>query len=286
MIKIALDAGHGMKTAGKRCMKAIDPNETREWWLNQRIATKVENKLKDYEGVETLRVDDITGATDVKLQTRCSKANKWGADVYCSFHHNAGIDGGAGGGLVVITYDDSKEAISLRDALYNSLINAGLSKGNRSNPKVANKNLYVLNSTKMLAVLVEHDFMDSTTATPMILTDEFAEKAANGWINFFETYYGIKKKEGVSPIPEPTSQPTSQPTSEPQPTPVSTGYKVKVTVAALNIRDNPGLVGKVTGVIKDRGVYTIIDEKDISGVKWGKLKSGAGWISLKFTQRV
>ena len=284
MLKIALDAGHGMKTAGKRCMKAIDPNETREWWLNQRIATKVENRLKEYEGVETLRVDDITGATDVKLQTRCSKANEWGADVYCSFHHNAGINGGAGGGLVVITYDDSKAAISLRDALYNSLINAGLSKGNRSNPKVANKNLYVLNSTKMLAVLVEHDFMDSTTATPMILTDEFAEKAANGWINFFETYYGIiKKKDGVSPVPEPTPE---KPTPVSQPTTASTGYKVKVTVAALNIRSTPGLVGKVTGVIKDRCVYTIVDEKDISGVKWGKLKSGAGWISLKFTQRV
>ena len=282
MVKIALDAGHGMKTAGKRCMKAIDPNETREWWLNQRIATKVENKLKEYEGVETLRVYDITGATDVKLQTRCSKANEWGADVYCSYHHNAGIAGGAGGGLVVITYDDSNEAISLRDALYNSLINAGLNKGNRSNPKVANKNLYVLNSTKMLAVLVEHDFMDSTTATPMILTDEFAENSANGWINFFETYYGIKKKDGVSPVPEPT--PEKQVVS--QPTTASTGYKVKVIVAALNIRDNPGLAGKPTGVIRDKGVYTIVDEKDISGVKWGKLKSGAGWISLKFTQRV
>ena len=276
MIKIALDAGHGMKTAGKRCLKSIDPNETREWWLNQRIATKVENRLKDYEGVETLRVDDVTGVTDVKLATRCSQANKWGADVYCSFHHNAGINGGAGGGLVVITYDDSKEAISLRDALYNSLINAGLSKGNRSNPKVANKNLYVLNSTNMLAVLVEHDFMDSTTATPMILTEEFAEKAADGWINFFETYYGIKKKDGAAPVQQPT----------PLPAPVPEGYKVKVTVAALNIRDNPGLAGKVTGVIKDKGVYTIVDEKDISGVKWGKLKSGAGWISLKFTKRV
>lgn len=279
-MKIALDAGHGMNTAGKRCLKSIDPNETREWWLNQRIASKVEERLKDYD-VETLRVDDVTGKTDVKLATRCKKANDWNADVYCSFHHNAGINGGAGGGLVVITYDDSTEAIAIRDALYNNLINAGLMKGNRSNPKVENKSLYVLNSTKMMAVLVEHDFMDSTTATPVILTEDFANKAANGWINFFETYYGIRKKESSAPVPQPTPAPTHSETQV-----ESTGYKVKITVAALNIRNNPGLAGKIVGVIKDKGVYTIIDEKDINGVKWGKLKSGAGWISLKFTKRV
>ena len=286
MIKIALDAGHGMKTAGKRCMKAIDPKETREWWLNQRIATKVENKLKDYEGVETLRVDDITGATDVKLQTRCSKANKWGADIYCSFHHNAGINGTdkpevIDGGLIVYTYDDSDKAVYLRNTLYDCLINAGLLKGNRAVKACKNPGLYVLNSTKMTAVLVEHGFMDSPDETPIILTEEYAEKAANGWINFFETYYGIRKKESSALVSQPT------PASNPSETPAeSHGYKVKITIAALNIRNNPGLAGKVVGVIKDKGVYTIIDEKDISGVKWGKLKSGAGWISLKFTQMV
>ena len=39
--KIALTAGHYKYTAGKRCLKSIDPNETREWWLNDRIADKV-----------------------------------------------------------------------------------------------------------------------------------------------------------------------------------------------------------------------------------------------------
>ena len=38
---IALDAGHGMGTAGKRCLKSIDPNQTREWFLNDRIADMV-----------------------------------------------------------------------------------------------------------------------------------------------------------------------------------------------------------------------------------------------------
>ena len=30
------------------------------------------------------------------LATRTSKANSWGADIYLSIHHNAGINGGSG----------------------------------------------------------------------------------------------------------------------------------------------------------------------------------------------
>lgn len=59
-------------------------------------------------------------------------------------------------------------------------------------------------------------------------------------------------------------------------------YKVKVTTDALNIRSGAGSAYSITGVIKNKGVYTIIDEKN----GWGKLKSGAGWISLEYTQKV
>lgn len=272
-MRIALDAGHGLQTAGKRCMKAIDPNETREWYLNQRIASKVEQKLKQYDGVETLRVDDITGAKDVALSTRCKSANNFNADIYCSFHHNAAINGGSGGGLCVITYDDSKDAVALRDTLYSCLIGNGALKGNRSTSRYSDKNLYVLNSTKMIAVLVEHGFMDSTTDTPIILTDEYAEKCANGWIAFFEKYYGIKKKSAPQPKPE---------------APKAEGYKVKITANSLNIRSKAGTSAdcKIVGSITDKGIYTIIEEQNVNEVTWGKLKSGAGWISLKYTKRV
>lgn len=193
MTKIVLGAGHGIDTAGKRCLKSIDRNETREWILNDRIVDKVESKLANYD-VEVLRVDDTTGAKDVSLSDRVKKANNWKADLYCSFHHNAGINGGSGGGLTVITYDNRDSLVKLRDNLYSHLINAGGIKGNRATPKYADKNLYVLKNTNMSAVLVEHGFMDSTVDTPIILTEEYAEKMANGWIKFFEDYLGIKKK--------------------------------------------------------------------------------------------
>ncbi len=67
-----------------------------------------------------------------------------------------------------------------------------------------------------------------------------------------------------------------------------TAYKVKVTASALNIRKGAGTNYGVTGTIRDKGVYTIVSESSGRGSNkgWGKLKSGAGWISLDFVKRV
>ena len=63
-------------------------------------------------------------------------------------------------------------------------------------------------------------------------------------------------------------------------------YMVKVKVDSLNIREGPGKDTSVVGTITDKGVYTIVDEADGPGApKWGKLKSGVGWISLEFTEK-
>lgn len=59
-------------------------------------------------------------------------------------------------------------------------------------------------------------------------------------------------------------------------------YKVKVTVDALNIRSGAGTNSPIVGCIRDKGIYTIVSEQK----GWGRLKSGAGWISLAYTQRM
>ena len=59
-------------------------------------------------------------------------------------------------------------------------------------------------------------------------------------------------------------------------------YLVKVTASALNIRKGAGTSHPVVGCIGDKGIYTIVAEDN----GWGKLKSGAGWISLAYTKRV
>lgn len=70
-------------------------------------------------------------------------------------------------------------------------------------------------------------------------------------------------------------------------TPVSnTSYLVKINTADLNVRANPGTDSKINTVVHKGEVYTIIEEKMVGAVKWGKLKSGAGWISLAYTMKV
>ena len=199
MFKIALDAGHGLYTAGKRCLKAIDPKETREWWLNDRICDKVESMLKAYEGYELLRVDDTTGATDVPLVTRTSKANSWGADFYLSVHHNAGINGGSGGGIVAIVYTKaSQKSKDYQKLIYNELIKETGLKGNRTSP-MPTQDLHVCRETHMPAVLVECGFMDSSTDTKLILTENFADDCAEALVNSLVKIGVLKEKEVMKP---------------------------------------------------------------------------------------
>lgn len=64
-------------------------------------------------------------------------------------------------------------------------------------------------------------------------------------------------------------------------------YLVRVTTASLNIRKGAGTNYGVAGAITDRGTYTIVEEADGAGAtRWGKLKSGAGWISLDYCKKV
>lgn len=203
MFKIALCAGHYLKTAGKRCLKKLDPKETREWVLNDRICDKIEQKLKAYDGYSLLRVDDTTGATDVSLANRVTKANSWGADFYLSIHHNAGINGGTGGGVVAYVYtkvDDNTKDWQKR--LYNAIIAKTGLKGNRAKP-LASANLYECRVTKMPAVLLECGFMDSKTDVPVILTEEYADKVATACVEVIVAKAGLKKKE-VAPAPSDT----------------------------------------------------------------------------------
>ena len=62
--------------------------------------------------------------------------------------------------------------------------------------------------------------------------------------------------------------------------PSDSSFRVRVLDTALNIRNAPGLSSQIVGVISDGGVYTIVETAKVGNVEWGKLKSGAGWISL------
>ena len=191
---IALDAGHYNDTPGKRCLKSIDPNETRERFLNARMAEHVEELLKDYD-CKVMRCDDRSGETDPSLTERAERANRAGADAFISIHHNAGINGGRGGGICVFAAGNaSKTSLALQRAVYEETVKRTGLKGNRATPlPIANHT--VTYTAKMPAVLGEFGFMDSTVDTPIIITGEFSVKCAQGIVDALVKTFNIKKKE-------------------------------------------------------------------------------------------
>jgi uncharacterized protein YgiM (DUF1202 family) len=88
-------------------------------------------------------------------------------------------------------------------------------------------------------------------------------KSGAGWICLDYT-----KRVGAAPAPAPA--------------PVSHDFKVQVGPSALNIRAGAGTQYGIAGVIRDQGIYTIVETK----AGWGRLKSGAGWIHLDYVDRV
>lgn len=88
----------------------------------------------------------------------------------------------------------------------------------------------------------------------------------------------VNKRLGVADAAPPT--PAQPPAASAVP------YTVRVSAADLNIRTGPGTNTARKGYIRP-GVYTIVEVRSGPGASaWGKLKSGAGWISLDFCKKI
>jgi len=64
-------------------------------------------------------------------------------------------------------------------------------------------------------------------------------------------------------------------------------YKVRITATDLRIRKGPGTNTAIVQKAITPGVYTIVSEATGEGAtKWGKLKSGVGWVSLDYCKKL
>lgn len=100
-------------------------------------------------------------------------------------------------------------------------------------------------------------------------------------VKAFQSKNNLDPDGVVGPMTRTTLQNAIQPPNKIMP------YKVKVTASALYYRDGPGSNFKSNGIIRKNEIYTVVDESDGQGAtKWGKLLSGAGWISLDYIKRV
>ncbi len=91
---------------------------------------------------------------------------------------------------------------------------------------------------------------------------------------------GASNGGGVAVTPQTAEKPTGGTTGA-----TVTPYHVRVKITNLNIRKGPGTNYGATSYIQP-GIYTIVAESTGKGAaKWGKLKSGAGWISLDYATK-
>lgn len=63
-------------------------------------------------------------------------------------------------------------------------------------------------------------------------------------------------------------------------------FLVRITCNVLNIRSSAGTAYKIKGTVKRGEVFTIIETQKVGSILWGRLKSNAGWICLKYTEPV
>lgn len=196
MFKIAYCAGHYMGTPGKRLPKSLDPNETREWVLNDRVARYFAEAAAQYEDVRLYRTDDETGKTFVDIPERVAQANAWGAGLYLDMHHNAAGKIFSGGGVEAFSYPGSEKGREYRNAIYKAVVAAGGLRGNRSQP-LQEKRFDSLALSNMPAVLIEYGYMDSTVDAPVILTEEYSRKVGYATMEAIAQLRGLQKREGT-----------------------------------------------------------------------------------------
>ena len=277
-MKIAVDAGHGSNTAGKRT-----PAGYREHWANVKVASYFAAAM-DRCGVPYIKTgwddDNSKDDPDTSLGARQRAIKAAGCDYSISFHFNASGNGksyNSGNGIgTLISNKAPGDSRRMAECIQTQLIQ-GTQQKNRG---VKTQSLAMCNCSVMgtkASVLIECAFMTNKRESELMQSDAFcmecAEEAAKG----FCEYAGIKYIARTAAPAQPTVTP-----SQPAEQTASGNYKVRITASALNVRAGAGTSYKVTTTVKKNGIYTITAEQN----GWGKLKSGAGWISLKYTERV
>ncbi|WP_210468860.1 N-acetylmuramoyl-L-alanine amidase [Sporosarcina sp. 6E9] len=191
MIKIAIDAGHGLNTPGKRA-----PSGEREWMFNNKVALAVISRLHTFQNVQLLRLDDPTGTVDVELKTRTNRANAWRADVLISIHHNAYLGvWGPHGGIETYTLPGASQQSRDLAAVVQPLVVKAMGLCDRGNKTL---NLHMLRESKMPAILIEGGFMDSTTDIVALLNEQKLKKQGEAIATGLAVYLNLKPKVDVS----------------------------------------------------------------------------------------
>ena len=280
MAKVCIDVGH---IKGYNISPAVPKyaEGTRMWRLGEYLIAALKKR-----GVTVVQTRTNI-SKDLALVNR-GKAAK-GCDLFLSLHSNAvgnGVNEKVDYPVAYVHRADNKTTIDERAEEIGFLLAKLVEKvmgttqkgytytrainSDRDGNGVLDDEYYgVLHGAKLVqvpGVILEHSFHTNTRATNWLLSDTnlkaMAEAEADCIVAWLEKNSGSETKAPFVP------------------------YMVRVSIKDLNIRTGPGTNYNRTSYIPP-GAYTIVEESDGKGAtKWGKLKSGAGWISLDFVKKI
>lgn len=186
MAKIALDAGHGINTPGKRT-----PDGEREWTFNNKVVVACIKYLGGYNNATIIRLDDPTGATDVSLAARTNKANSQGADILVSCHHNANTgQWGTWTGTETYHYPGSSAGLALARRVHPGIVGAmGL-----RDRGIKSADFHVLRESNMPAILIEGGFMDSTIDIVKLRNNTVLDLTGKALADAIALHFGLSRK--------------------------------------------------------------------------------------------
>jgi N-acetylmuramoyl-L-alanine amidase len=207
---IALDDGHGLRTAGKRT-PYIDSigRQIRENEFNEAVTFYLKEELERC-GFRTL----LTAPTDydTPLIMRTDLANSMGADMLVSNHFNA-FDGEFNGpgkdpeGMSIHIYPGAKNGRKIAEHVAKYL-----KKGtNQKYRGIIEQNLHMTREFNRAAILVENGFMDNEEEALLMINEEYqrvrASEQAKGICDFFGVHYvHAGGKESVKTVKPPKTK--------------------------------------------------------------------------------
>lgn len=272
-MKICLDAGH----YGKYNRSPVNPNyyeSDMTWKLHLYLKAKLEKRGCE---VTTTRTNKDV---DLGLESRGKKSK--GCDLFLSLHSNATSSSSADYSVACCMIDDKSTNIDEISVELGTELAIGVSELMNSSKKgtvwrrigSGNTNYYgVLRGARSVgtpAILMEHGFHTNKNNTDFLLNDDNLKKIAELEANIIVNYFSVQNNNNNSNISSNNNTFNS--------------YCVKVVSkdGFINIRKTPNWNEKdIVGTIPTSNIkYTIVAETNLDGTKFGKLKSGAGWISL------
>ena len=188
---ITIDAGHGgsNSTPGKRAANG----DFYEWDINDKVADKVE-ELLEAKGYTVERLDDVTGQTDVSLNTRLRKAKELGSELHISIHENALDDimwSNATGTETYYSILGSEKSQQLAKDVANRMAEY-IGTTNRG-AKGTNGELFInreFTKAGIDNILVEGLFMDNEKDVQYMQTQEYVDRYAQAVVDGISNVYG------------------------------------------------------------------------------------------------